>query len=99
MIGAPYDVADPHIDVVHDDAEMICRMFVRTQQDEIFDRLTFDGDLAEYRVFKCHASFRNSESDGAFVFIGISAADKTIRSLPVEVQTFRLVIRSFIPMK
>ncbi len=99
MIRAANDMADPHVDIVHHDAQVIGRVFVRSQQHKIFDGVAFDGDFAEYRVFVRHPPFGNPEPDGAFVEIRMPAADETLSRFTIQIEPFRLKVRTFIPVK
>src|SRR5438876_663797 len=92
-------MADAHIDVIDDNAEVICRMFVRTQQYKIFDRVAFDRNLTKNSVVVGYAAFGHSETDGAFVVIREALINQSLRGFPVQIQTLRLVIRTLVPMQ
>ena len=45
VIGSSNHVADPHVDIVDNNAEMVGWVAVRTEKYEIFDRVVFDGNF------------------------------------------------------
>src|SRR5438094_3854979 len=99
VIRATDDVADPHVDVVYDNAQVICRMFIRSEEHKIFDRVAFNRDLTEYGIFIRHASRWNPEPDGTFVQIRVAAADKTRGRLTVQIEPLRLKVGTLVPLK
>src|SRR5437879_13342773 len=99
MICASDDVADAHVDVVHHDAEMVCRMFVGSQQYEILDRIALDGDFTEHRVLVLYGSFRNSETNSTFIMVRITAGHETVGGFVIQIQPPGLIVRALIPLK
>src|SRR2546428_3648903 len=78
---------------------MIRRVFIRSEKHEIFNRVAFDRDFAEYRIFICHAPLRNPEPDGAFVEIRMPGADETLGRPTVQIEPLRLKVRTLVPVK
>src|SRR5207253_3639140 len=99
MVGAADHVADAHVDIIDHDAEVIRRMFVRSKQDEVFDRIAFDGNFIKDGVVVADSAFRDSEADGAFIVIRESAVHQAFSNVPVQVEPLRLVVRALVPVK
>ena len=99
MVGASNDMADPHVDVVDDDAEMIRRLAIGTKEHEIFDRRRVDGYFTVHGVRVGNLAFRNPETDCSFILVRIAGAQQLVGRLPVEVQTLRLEVRPLVPLE
>ena len=64
MVGAPHNVCDPHIHVVGDHTQVVSRLPVGAQQDEVFNLLVLHLDRAENLVLKtCFAGLGNPEAE------------------------------------
>ena len=74
MIGSSNHVADPHVDIVDNNAEMVGWVAVRTEKYEIFDRVVFDGNFTEDGVRVRHPAFGNLEPDRSFITVRMTAA-------------------------
>src|SRR5262245_10763181 len=70
VIRSADHVADVHVDIVYDNAKMVCGTSVGAQQDEVLNRLALDGDFAEDGIIERHRSLRNFEPDRAAIAAG-----------------------------
>src|SRR5207247_2957239 len=61
--------------------------------------LVYDENFAKYRIFVRHPAVGNTEPDGAFVQIRIPAAHETLSRFAIQIEPFRLKVRTFIPVK
>ena len=98
MVGAAQHMSDTHIDVVHHDAEVIRGVVVGSKQDEVFNRVTIDRNLAEHRVVISNLSFGNSETNCALVTIRMAGLEELLCRGAVQVGSLRLIVGPFIPV-
>jgi hypothetical protein len=78
VIAAANDMSDPHLDIVNDNAYVICRLPVGSQENEVFDHVARDRDFSDDGIVERHRTVRYFESNGtalpvfepAFDFIG-----------------------------
>src|SRR5438105_15866458 len=99
MVRATNHVADAHVDIIDHHAEVIGRMFVRAEQDEIFDRVAFDGNFTKDRVVVADSAFRDPEADGAYIVIRESATDHAFSYFAIQDATLLLIVRTLIAIK
>jgi hypothetical protein len=65
VIVAANHVRDRHVHVVADDGELVGRLAVRSQDDEVLDRLVLHGDGPVHQVVERRPAFRHAHADGA----------------------------------
>ena len=63
MVVAARDVRDGHVDVVDDDGEVIGRIAVGAEQDEVVDQLALELHVAADEVVKLDRARRHREAD------------------------------------
>ena len=73
VIVAADDVRDRHVDVVHDDGQVIRGMTIRAEDDEALDVLVVERDRAVDEIRERRLSRRHLEANRAFVPVGETA--------------------------
>src|SRR5581483_2957299 len=80
MVVAARDVGDLHVDVIDDDGEVVRRIAVGANENEVVDLLRVEMDIAANQIVKVDGSFFDLEADDVRLSLRLRCAGVRLRA-------------------